>query len=683
VNSHRAIALCALIAGCSRGSTRLAPHPVIVQPPAAYTSADVPLVIAGDHFEPRAVEQVGGGGGVQVDAAFRAFLGNVELQDVQWQSINRLTATAPHGLEGAFDLLVVGPTGEGTLVGAFRGTGAAPAALSASLSAPAAALRGDTFTVTLTASNSGSLGVNGLSPILSVSGTGSPQIVSGPVPASQDLAGGGIATFSWACSGAADGSAALSATVSGSDALDGSPRSASASSTVSIFDALQLADAPLGTSTTFAYVFDFNGRVYLGPSQNGTGGVRMMPDGSNAEPFSLTFNADSVNNDTNGAAKGGNFPSLGVTGCSSGTLFCGPDNENGRGLFGSGVIGGVPWLIASGARTADTLRHVYATSDTGTAPAFSYAYIANAVSAETRGTSSMLVFHDRLYLGFPDTGPNRPTYIVLRKTPPSPGFSPATGTDVVNLRVNVISGFGAGAPPSPNAAAMQMIDSQAAFNDLLYAANNGGIIRSTNNDPQPASPPTDWTTATPGAPAYGSKTSMTISKTVDLEPADKAFPQLAVLGGKLYAARNTTAGPQLWVCAPGPNLACDPPDWTLLAPNDVGDPTLSQFDDPQNAAVTLLVATSTRLYVGYNNASGLVLYRSRGNAPSSRADFEGAGSCDASTAPASCDGLGGRGLGVGATRIFDGRALTYGGTDYVYLTAGTGNAGFKVYRLLP
>ncbi len=156
-----------------------------------------------------------------------------------------------------------------------------------------------------------------------------------------------------------------------------------------------------------------------------------------------------------------------------------------------------------------------------------------------------------------------------------------------------------------------------------------------------------------------------------------------MLGGKLYAARNTTAGPQLWVCAPGPNLACDPPDWTLLAPNDVGDPTLSQFDDPQNAAVTLLVATSTRLYVGYNNASGLVLYRSRGNAPSSRADFEGAGSCDASTAPASCDGLGGRGLGIGATRIFDGRVLTYGGTDYVYLTAGTGNAGFKVYRLLP
>ncbi|HWE24737.1 MAG TPA: hypothetical protein VG496_12445, partial [Myxococcales bacterium] len=810
MNFGRAIALCALIAGCSRGSTRPAPQPLAVQPSAAYTPAEVPVVILGDHFEPRAVEQVGGGGGVQVDAVFRAFLGNVELQNVQWRSINQLTATVPSGLSGGpFDLRVVGPTGEGIASSAFVASTGRPAAicaslsaparvelgtqanadlmltnsgqaavatpsiqlladpglavvalpgagvsiapgqtvhlvaliaaqsrgpavltlhatgldafdgstldsltsttvqvvvpatlsvataplpdlvsvgqsldvvatvtnqgdvdalgvaltpmtsgpggavvdalplpqdipagasrtfhvaahatspgaiffagsatgsdaltsssvsapatwpvvfvqaaaqlsagwltvpptiapaqsftatlvvtnsgqalahnvspvpnppsvtaaagsatlnaspaaapvdvpggstvvfawtftaggtppdsvtlsagasgtdansgvvlsagsvaspaialrtasvLTASLSAPAATLRGDTFAVTLTVSDTGGVGVNALSPSLTISsGAGSAQILSGPTPASQNLAGNSTTSFTWTCAAIANSAIALSAAVSGTDAVDGSVRSANAGATVAISDAVQIASAPLGATTRFAYVFEFNGRVYLGPSQDGTGGVRMMPDGSNAEPFSLTFNADSVNKDSNGAAKGGNFPSLGFTGCAAGTLSCGPDNENGRGLFGSGGIGGVPWLVASGARTADKLRHVYATSDTGTAPAFSYAYIANAMTGETRGTSSMLVFHDRLYLGFPDTGGNRPTYVVLRKTPPAPGFSPATGTDVVNLSVNVISGFGAAAKPTSNPASMQMIDSQTAFNDLLYA----------------------------------------------------------------------------------------------------------------------------------------------------------------------------------------------------------------------
>ena len=37
---------------------------------------------------------------------------------------------------------------------------------------------------------------------------------------------------------------------------------------------------------------------------------------------------------------------------------------------------------------------------------------------------------------------------------------------------------------------------------------------------------------------------------------------------------------------------------------------------------------------------------------------------------------------AGATRIFDGRVLTYGGKDYPYLTAGNGSSGFRVFRLV-
>jgi len=559
-----------------------------------------------------------------------------------------------------------------------------PSVLVASMSAPAAALRGDTFTVTLAATNSGGVGINGISPSApTVNGTGGAQLLTGPVPSSMSLAGSATGSFTWTYSATANGAIALSATVNGTDAVDGSARSATAGATVAISDAAQVANAPLGASTTFAYVFDFNGSVYLGPGQDGTRAVRMKPDGSSPEPVTLGFRTDPANGNFNRAINQSIWPTLGFTNCARDTLQCGPDNENGRGLFGSGIVAGKPWLIASGARTNDWLSHFYATADTGAAPVFSYVYLGGALGSQVRGTSSMLVFRDRVYLGFADNSATRPPYLVLRKMPSAPGSTPG-GADMANLRVDAVSGFGSSALLNRNTTQMQMIDSQVAFNDLIYIANNGGIIRSNSDDPQPPLlgllPP--WTTSTPSSAAYAAKSSLTTRKTLDLEPADKAFPQMAAFSSRLYAARNTTSGPQLWACAPGANNRCDPQDWTLIAANGVGDTGLSQFDDPQNVRVTLLAATASHLYVGYNNAAGLVLYRSRVSAPLSRADFEGAAGCDASLAPSSCDGLGGRGLGAGATRIFDGRVLTYGGKDYPYLTAGNGSSGFRVFRLV-
>ena len=80
---------------------------------------------------------------------------------------------------------------------------------------------------------------------------------------------------------------ALSASVSGTDAIDASTRTAEAGTTVTVSDAVQLAAAPLGAATTFAHVFEFNGRVYAGPKSDGTGAVRMLPDGSG--PEAVTF----------------------------------------------------------------------------------------------------------------------------------------------------------------------------------------------------------------------------------------------------------------------------------------------------------------------------------------------------------------------------------------------------------
>src|SRR5207237_559542 len=143
----------------------------------------------------------------------------------------------------------------------------------------------------------------------------------------------------------------------------------------------------------------------------------------------------------------------------------------------------------------------------------------------------------------------------------------------------------------------------------------------------------------------------------------------------------------LFACDPARTLdpaVCDPADWSLVAPNAVGDPLLSQFDDAGNTAVTLLVATASHLYVGFDNPSGIQLYRSSptGAAPATRADFEGADGCGADLHPVGCAPFGGSGLGDPvAVRIFDGLALHLPAGDRVFVFAGDGSAAGRLFRI--
>ena len=201
--------------------------------------------------------------------------------------------------------------------------------------------------------------------------------------------------------------------------------------------------------------------------------------------------------------------------------------------------------------------------------------------------------------------------------------------------------------------------------------------------------PTDWAVSTPASSAYTMKASTTTAKAADLEPADLSVPAFAAFGGRLYAARNTTSGPQLWGCDPalsGAAGTCEPNDWSLVAPNSTGDVLLTQFNDPGNTRVTLLAATATHLYVGFNNgARGVMLFRTASPAPASPADFSGTAGCSAALSPASCEGFGLAGLGGGAlvTRIYSAIVLPYGGSEYLYLVAGDGVGAVRVFRVQP
>src|SRR5207248_8333903 len=154
-----------------------------------------------------------------------------------------------------------------------------------------------------------------------------------------------------------------------------------------------------------------------------------------------------------------------------------------------------------------------------------------------------------------------------------------------------------------------LIDSRATFNGGIYGANAGGCGRYDGSS---------WTSCKPSA---WTLSPVTTSKKSDFVPADKAVPAMVAFGGRLYAARNITSGPQLWVCAPPAGQPCTSADWTQVAPNSTGSPPLSQFDDSTLGTVSLLVATSQHLYVGYDSAGGIALFRSTVPSPAARTDF--------------------------------------------------------------
>jgi hypothetical protein len=456
---------------------------------------------------------------------------------------------------------------------------------------------------------------------------------------------------------------------------------------------------PFGDGSASSFVFVYANKLYLGPNDSGTGAVRSNGDGSSPQSISFDFFRDT---DAAGGSTSDNtstpYTSIGSAACTGGNApECGPDNEDGRGLFASGLVASDEWLVIGGSRSGGNLDYVYMTEDLDTALNFKYVDISSNMGGQTKGFSALGVVSDRIYLGFPDSGGKRPYLVSVLNVP-----------DVAATGLDTIQNGNGGAACDPavhdscyldavsmpdigkdggNSAGSIIIDFFGSYNGLVYLGNNGGLVRSTKSLPLDyGNHPGDWTAITPSAAAYSAKPSITTSKVSEIEPKDRTWPQFAVHNGLVYLARNTTDGPQLWRCdptvqntpAPATAADCDSDDWTLIAANGAGDPALSQLDNPNNSHISVLVANGDYLYVGYDNAiDGVVVFRSDATMISASSDFEG----DAGCAPP-CAGVGGDGFGIPATNaaFFDAKSLNFGGTDYLYVLVGDGVDPVSVYR---
>ena len=528
----------------------------------------------------------------------------------------------------------------------------AVALLIPSLSIPPGALPNETFTVSLQLDNPGIVDALSVQPSIAVSGTGGVTLQSTP-PSAADVLAGQTVMFSWTYTASARGDVQFDVSATGTDARSGNPVTASASGATQIGDAVPVSSDPFADGSSFAYVFSYAGRVYLGPSGDGATAVRMKYDGTATETVRFGFETDFGNIKNSVSPTPTAFPSLGSLGCTPDTLECGPDDEDGRGLFSSVVLSGREWLFAAGARQSSLLKHIYLTTDTGTTPQFPF--VAVNAGGGTRGTTAVAALGTALYVGFVDGGGSG-SPVLLKMT----GL-PTDSTQPLNPSLAIVP-----TPQALKSISTGMIDSMIAFSGWLYAANdgsfNGGGCSRYNGS--------TWVACAPTNPEWTAKSPVVVTpvgKSSDFVPSDKAIPQMTASGGSLYLARNTTAGPQLWGCNPSSNV-CGPSDWSLIARNSSGDPQLSQMNIGTLTTVSLLVATSQHVYVGYDSPGGIRIYGSTDPTPSQIPDFT-------LVAPA--------GLGAGLTHIVDAHGLSMSSKEFLYVAARPDTGAVHVYRVAP
>ncbi len=498
-----------------------------------------------------------------------------------------------------------------------------------------------------------------------------------------------------------------------------------------------LAVNPFADFATFGYLASFDGRIITGPGANGNVAMRFRPDGADPQILSFRFERDvtGASLETRHANLGGagaTYRSIGATGCQANNADplrgCGPNNEDGRGYFTSGRMNGREYLFLTGARSAGDNDYVYFAENVGERTEFRYMDLSDSFdniwsgpNIDNRGVESIHAHNNRLYVMMPGDNMNRPYFVKVNRLE----NEIVEGDSGAWMHLGLAPGFGRRAWPKI-AMADHLGGSVFSFRDRVYVMNsgsvlqtttghyagcwpgdeapecinNGGMVRSVNNDPRPCDPATggcaDWLDITPNNAWFTNFFSVVLTSLSDLIPAQRPFPAAAEYSGNFFVIRNACevnmvgsmcdlsrhdcaldditcpAGrevPQLWKCEPGLSGAvegCDSADWSPVA-MDAGGRT--NFGDPNNRAASLLAVSGNRLYVGFDNLSGGVqLWRTRSGAtnPVQSADFEPVG-----------------GAGFGAPllqrRIFSSIAISGAGRNFLYLTTGQAAGGMSLF----
>ncbi len=514
----------------------------------------------------------------------------------------------------------------------------------------------------------------------------------------------------------------------------------------------------------FGSLVDYNNQIYLGPNVKGNQAARFNYDGTFPESIFFSFTKDK--NATNRASsRDGGIPvPIGHTGCTLNsadiTTGCGPDNEDGRGVFATGSLDKKSHIFIAGSKPR-RFNYLYYSSDTDTNLNFKYIDMGEITGLATAGTSSIAVLDDRIHVGFakrnqnlnaPDFGKITFNTSDSKRCTFGNNCDASDGYRGNRFRIDRMPYFGGGSQdlvssekqkikfrkgsldivPGPivhktkvnvkenrlnklNNSSINWgyyvgIDSLFVFKEKLYAPNggfpnslhNGSIIHSTSANPSPCEEINRCSSWKDTAPRSNPKWhnsphnnwfSLELTKYRDLIPADKAFSQFAEFNGRLYVTRTicvtkedhsglrqslqtvkgctdgsyTNRRPQLWKCDPtltGDTTTCEAEDWSLVGDNGTG---FTNFGDDSNHSMTMVVASGSYLYVGFDNENGIQIWRT---------NLENPGSSSHNWEPIGIGGL----RDVTNRQIYSAISGMNFGVNFVYISVGSKDQPVKIYR---
>ncbi len=367
---------------------------------------------------------------------------------------------------------------------------------------------------------------------------------------------------------------------------------------VNLSDGALLED-PFGDGSDYGDLTAYQSNILIGPNRNGNRAARFAIDGTSLT--SLTFALQKDTNSGSGSRSPQNtissslavgdpytYSSIGGPLCvSSHTATCGPNNQDGRGVFYSGMIGGFETLILTGSKSSDGTGYpkndyIYWTRDTDTQLDFQYidtgavlnspAVNGSSVGGATvaiehnTGSESVAFHNDHLYLSYPTTDPKRPTILRLQDvTVPEPLPS------AINRDLSLFSMINIGMIADNSFSNMNLYQilggTVYSFNNRVYVANTGkirynaascslgnsstysggtceqrgGVIRSTVVNPAPCSgfgACADWVNISPSATQYARNFSNPLTRVLNLKAGDRPIPSFETYNSKLYMLRN-------------------------------------------------------------------------------------------------------------------------------------------------
>lgn len=361
-----------------------------------------------------------------------------------------------------------------------------------------------------------------------------------------------------------------------------------------------LIDDPFRDGSTYGDLVSYLGNVVIGPNANGNKASRFALDGTGLTDLTFSLAKD-INTLTGSRTQQNSFGgmsssspfvynTIGKVGCTphSGLLSntCGPNNQDGRGVFYSATVGGIETLFLTGSKTSDGSGYphndyIYWTRDTDNNLDFNYidsgavlnSPPVNATSVggatfqarHNSGTESLIIHNEHLYLSYISTDPKRPTILRLQDITVQ---EPTVSTLNRELSLFAMTNIGMIGSNLWNTMNLHQIlgGTLYSFNNRVYLANTGnilfdpttcsfansstytascnqkgGVIRSNNIDPASCTGfgnCASWLNISPSSSKYIQNFSNPLTRVVDLKAADRPIPAFETFNNKLYMIRN-------------------------------------------------------------------------------------------------------------------------------------------------